>query len=328
MTFDSRFSIFKCRRLFAPALAALFLVGFAHAEPAATPSSKIENRKSKIAAPLLWKIASTADGAADSWLFGTIHLSRPELTTLPSRVREALDGADAVYTEIPADLPTMVALVPKMMLPDGATVDSVVGSENAAALEAAIQAINPALSLQPFSRFKPWAVIASILQLEDQMKYPGALALDMLLYQRAATAGKEVGGIETVDEQIAIFDSFTNAEHILMVEDTLRQLRALRDSKRSLSDQLTVLYLTGDLDHLVAELEKMESITDNPELTARFKDRLLYRRNDLMAERMAKRLRARPGTSYFFAVGAAHLQGPRGLIAALEKAGFTLSRVQ
>jgi uncharacterized protein YbaP (TraB family) len=57
-------------------------------------------------------------------------------------------------------------------------------------------------------------------------------------------------------------------------------------------------------------------------------DRLLYRRNAIMAERIIKRLRDHPNTSYFFAVGAAHLQGNRGLIAALEKAGFRLTRVQ
>lgn len=285
-------------------------------EPAATPRP----------APFLWKI----EGACKkpSWLFGTIHLPRPDVTNIPPVVRAALDSAGAVYTEIPADLPTMLALLPKMMLPDGGTVDAVLGKQTTAELEKEVKAMNPEFTLQPFLRFKPWAVIASILQLEDQMKYPGTLALDMLLYQRAAMAGKEVGGIETPDEQIAVFDAFTNAEQKLMVEDTIKQLREIRASKRNLSDDLARLYLAGDLDMLVTELEKMDSVTDNPELTAKFMDRLLYRRNALMAERIVQRLREHPDTSYFFAVGAAHLQGDRGLIAALKKAGFQLSRVQ
>lgn len=277
-------------------------------------------------APFLWKIEGA--GGKPSWLFGTIHLPRPDVTNIPPSVRGALDGTDAVYTEIPADLPTMLELLPKMMLPDGGTVDAVLGPQTTAELEKEVQAVNPEFTLQPFLRFKPWALIATLLQLDDQMKYPGALALDMLLYQRAAMAGKEVGGIETPDEQIAVFDAFTNAEQALMVRDTIRQLREIRAAKRNLSDDLARLYLAGDLDRLVAELEKMDAVTDHPELTAKFMDRLLYRRNALMAGRIAERLREHPGRSYFFAVGAAHLQGDRGLIAALEKAGFQLSRVQ
>jgi uncharacterized protein YbaP (TraB family) len=56
-------------------------------------------------------------------------------------------------------------------------------------------------------------------------------------------------------------------------------------------------------------------------------DRLRYRRNATMAGRIVRRLREHPDVSWFFAVGAAHLQGDRGLIAALEKAGFRLTRV-
>lgn len=293
---------------------------------ACAAASAQKTDKPEAAHPFLWKIEGA--GRKTSWLFGTIHLSRPDVTDLPPSVLEAVDHADAVYTEIPVDAPTMLALVPKMMLPNGATVDSLLGAKLTQQLVDEVKAIRPDFTLEPFARFKPWAVIASVLQLEDQMKYPGAVALDMLIFQRAAMAGKEVGGIETPDEQIAAFDAFTDAEQVLMVEDTIKQLREQRGSKQSFSDLLTNLYLAGDLDNLVYELTKMDSIDDNPELSAKFMDRLLYQRNDLMAGRITKRLREHPDTSYLFAVGAAHLQGDRGLIADLKKAGFQLTRVQ
>jgi len=45
-----------------------------------------------------------------------------------------------------------------------------------------------------------------------------------------------------------------------------------------------------------------------------------------MARRIAAKLRAHPGTGFFFAIGAAHLYGPQGVIALLEKEGFKLTR--
>lgn len=325
MILDFRFWILDSPRRGAGKIAAvlaLALCSGAPAEPAT--QSKIQDPKSKIAAPFLWKIEGA--GPKPSWLFGTIHLPRPDVTRIPPVVQAAADHADAVYTEISADPPTLLALVPKMMLPAGGTIDQALGPKLTAELQQEVRSINPAFDLQAFWRFKPWAVVASVLQLEDQMKYPGTLALDMLLFQRAAMAGQEVGGIETADEQVALFDAFSHDEQVLMVEDTLRQLRELRASRGSFSDFLAGLYLAGDLDRLMVELEKLDSVAGHPELSEKFLDRLLYRRNALMAERITARLHDHPDTSYFFAVGAAHLHGPRGLVAALEKAGFQVSR--
>jgi uncharacterized protein len=298
------------------AFAALLLaLGHANAQEAA-----------KAAAPLLWKIEGA--GKKPSWIFGTIHLPRPDVAALPPAVRSAIDQADAVYTEIPADIPTMLGLMPKMMLPKGQSVEKILGPKITADLETEIKAINPSLNLTPLSPLKPWAVVAMIAQLEDQMKYPGTLALDMIIFQRAAMAGKMVGGIETGDEQIAVFEGFTEAEQILMVEEAIRQMRELREKGGSVSDLLAKLYLAGDLDRLVTELMQLDASEDHPELTEKFMENLLYKRNVLMAERITKFMRDAPDTSWFFAIGAAHLQGDRGLLAALKKAGFKLTRVQ
>ena len=251
--------------------------------------------------------------------------------------RQDLGRTDAVYTEIPSDLPSMLALLPKMMLPGGKTIDKVISPALTAEVEKELKIIDPDFTLQPIAKFKPWAVAAMLLELGDQLKYPGTLAMDMIIFQRqagknmiifqrAALAGKETGGLETPDEQVAVFDGFTEAEQISMISDTIRQMRELRAAGHGVSDYLAELYLAGDLDHLVGELNKLDAGSD-PKLTEKFLDRLLYRRNALMAERIVRKLREHPDTSFFFAIGAAHLQGDRGVLAALEKAGFRLTRV-
>jgi len=279
----------------------------------------------KASHPYLWKIEKA--GLKPSWLFGTIHIQRPDITALPPVVAAALDQSDAVYTEIPADIGSMLALAPKMMLPKGQSLDKLLGAPLTEELDRQLKTLNPILSADAFFSLKAWAVAAMLLELPDQLKYPGAQALDTVIYQRGAAAHKEVGGIETPEEQFAVLDSFTDAEQVAMVKDTIRQLRSFQAQHRSMSDFLANLYLAGDLDALVKQLNDLDAGSTDPALNEKFLDRLLYRRNAIMAARMAKRLQDHPGTSYFFAVGSAHLQGDRGLIVALEKAGFRLTRV-
>lgn len=308
------------RIAFAPAFALLLLAPGALRGAEEVPPPAPKNP------PLLWKIEG--EGRKPSWIFGTIHLPRPDVATLSASVRDAVDHSDAVYTEIPADMQTMLELTPKMMLSNGRTIEKVIGPKLTSDLEAELKAINPSLTLAPLSMLKPWAVAASVPLLEDQMKYSGVIALDMVIFQRAAMAGKRVGGIETTDEQVAIFEAFSEAEQIDMLSDTVKQMREMREKGVSVSDLLAKLYLAGDLDQLVKELMQLDESAEHPELTKKFLDRLLYRRNTLMAERMVKFLRAEPQTTWFFAVGAGHLQGDKGILADLEKAGFKLTRVQ
>jgi hypothetical protein len=324
-----RFSIFDWRRARAPwlaALACLFLAGWVHAEvPAA--QSKIDNQKSKIGSPYLWKITPPGGGAT-SWLFGTIHLQRPDVARLIPAVQTALDHSNAVYTELPMDTATMLGIAPRLVLPKDQTLDALLGPKLTADLQSELKLVNPLLTLGPLNHLKPWAIAATLLELGDQLKYPMSQPLDILIYQRGAEAHKEVGGIETVDEQLAIFDDLSPADQVALVRETIGQLREVRAKDESASDILARLYLAGDLDKLVAELMKWDAAGADPQLEARLMDRLLYRRDAIMAERMLGKLREHPSTSYFFAVGAAHLQGDRGLLASLRKAGYRLDRVQ
>ncbi len=303
------------------AFALLFAPGLLFAE--ATPETASEKTESR--APLLWKIEGA--GNKPSYLFGTIHLTRPSITKLAPPVEKAFLQADAVFTEVPVDMATMLNASQQMLLPDGKTLRDLLSEEQLGKLSAELAAMNPVFTVDIFLRFKPWAVAATLSVLEDQMKYPGALALDMLLFQRAAMAGKETGGIETLDEQLGIFEAFTLAEQIQMLDESIDYMRAAREEGVTAIDRLVEVYLAGDLAGIDAELEKWNSAS-NSELNERFMERLLYKRNVHMAERIERMMREHPDTGYFFAIGAGHLGGERGVIALLEKAGLKLTRVE
>lgn len=296
-------------------VAFLAALGGAIAQPAPAPA--------KPGPPFLWRIDG---GKKPSWIFGTIHLQRPDVARPPAAVRKALDGADAVYTEIPMDSTTLLNLLPRLQLPEGKTLESILGKDLSAELERELKTIHPSLELGALSKMRPWVAMATLLEMEDQMKYPGSLPLDLNLFQRAAMAGKEVGGIETPEEQLAVFEELTAAEEADMIRATIKQVRAIRAGGQSPSEMLTQLYLAGDLDALVAKLNELDAAADNPALTEKLMERLLYRCNAVMTERIVKMLRDHPDKSFFFAVGAAHLPGDRGILADLEKAGFKPTR--
>lgn len=273
------------------------------------------------ARPFLWRI----DGAKPSYVFGTIHLSSPNVTKLAPATTAALDAADAFFAELPLDPASQLKLAGALMH-DGEPLEKVLPKDLYERAEAELKRINPALNLQPFAKMKLWAVGIAVGMIEEQLKYIGAPPLDTVLFNRAAAAGKEAGGLETIAEQMAVFDGFSQAEQIRMLRGTLDDIERARREGRSPIDELRTAYLSGDL----AQVEKttnewMEHI--EADLRTRVEEALFTRRNALMAERMVAKMKAAPEKSFFFAVGAGHLYGADGVLSRLEKAGCKLTRV-
>jgi uncharacterized protein YbaP (TraB family) len=152
------------------------------------------------------------------------------------------------------------------------------------------------------------------------------LPLDAILFTKAKNAGKEVGGIETVDEQMKLFDVFSKEEQIAMLTATLDDMEKARKEGRSPLAELQKAYLSGDLDVLDKTLNEWMQGLD-PKLLASFMEVLFHKRNQAMAERIGAKVKAAPDKSQFFAIGAGHLLGDTGVLKLLEKQGLKLTRV-
>ena len=170
---------------------------------------------------------------------------------------------------------------------------------------------------------KPWflAIEVSFIDHLAELKRP----VDERIYQRAQVAGKEVGGLETVKEQLDVFDGLSDSEQVSMVEEALDQRdKAKKDGRDPLHDLLAA-YLTGDEGELERTLDR-DYDPKNP-LDVKMRARLLTDRNVHMAERIVERTRRSPAKSWLFAVGSAHLLGTDGVVAKLRAAGLTVERV-
>lgn len=271
--------------------------------------------------PYLWRI----DGAKPSYLFGTIHLANPDVTKLASVTTRAVDSVDALYCELPFDMASQMQMA-GALLGAGKPLSEVLPKDLYGRAEAELKRINPVLDLKPFDRMQVWALAMTISVLEEQLKYMGAQPVDAILYNRAAAAGKEVGGIETIAEQMGLFDQFSAEEQNAMLRGTLDDMERARREGRSSLAELHAAYLSGEMERVEKTITDWMS-TIEPGLRNKLVESLFTKRNKLMAERIAAKLKGAPAKSFFFAIGAGHLYGTTGVVALLEKAGYKVTRV-
>ncbi len=277
--------------------------------------------------PLLWKIEGKGL-EKPSYLFGTIHLGAEEVTTLHPEARKAFESADAVYTEVPMDAASQLAAAPMMMRKDGKTLNESLGEEISARLDGELKIINPALDSSAFQHLATWVVGMTLPLLPDQLA--GKKALDIVLWEKAAAAGKKTGAMETFAGQVGIFAEMSEEDQVVMLSETMRMLKEDREKERNSMASLTAAYVSGDVDKVEAEMERgMKEMAEgeHKELAEKLMKRLLADRDVTMAATIAGILAKDPGSIHFFAAGAAHFSSKTSIRSHLEKAGYTVTRI-
>ena len=280
--------------------------------------------------PFLWRI----EGTMPSYLYGTVHVPDARVLELPEVVRRAFNASDVFTAEIPLDAATQVGMMGKIMLPPGQDLRKLAGEDVFARVVRVVgkvlgSSVPPgaadifAMVLAPM---KPWAVMGQVELLEYLPDISaGRQPLDAMLYGMADKAGKELGALETVDEQVAVFEGFTPEEQVRLLVSALDDIEKPRPGGLSPAQELVNLYLAGDLNQLSAELDQQNP--DDQALKKKMVARVVDDRNAKMAEKIAARCAAKPARSYFFAVGALHYAGETGIINQLTKKGVKITRL-
>ena len=260
---------------------------------------------------LLWEVSKP--GVVASHLFGTIHSEDPQVLQLDGRVQAAFDAAHSVVLEVLLDTDAMQYSSAAMLLLDGRMLDGIIGTElfNQASRVCSSRGI-PEVVLQ---RMKPWAVAVTL-----SMPVPETgQVLDMMLYQDALLANKPVHGLETIGEQLDVFDTLPESAQIMLLRDALENFPGID----ALHEELLQAYKRRDLGALMAINDASMPIGDQ-RLADDLQRRLIRDRNRLMAERMQPYLEQ--GRA-FVAVGALHLPGADGLLQLLQQRGYALQVV-
>jgi hypothetical protein len=252
------------------------------------------------------------DGEPVGYLFGTIHAEDARVLTLPGPVERAFVDSPRLFVEVNMDGASLLASVAAMLLDDGRELGDILdptlyGETVAAAARLGL----PEVALR---YYKPWA-LAILLSLPPSET---GQFLDLVLYKRALELNKEVAGLETIQEQLDLFDSLSEEDQILLLRDTLNNLEQLPVIFQTLLDR----YLARDLQGLVEINRQLLGGSAEP-LVERFQAKAVDERNRRMVARLEAPLE-RGGV--FVAVGALHLPGEQGILRLLERRGYRIVR--
>ena len=172
------------------------------------------------------------------------------------------------------------------------------------------------LPLAPLQLFKPWSLAMTLQGLEWQKAgLDPELGLDKHFYDRAKQTGMAVQGLETLDFQLQQFDGMPMALQERLLASTLKEMATTKDSVGALARA----WKEGD----AATIEGLavEDLKTEPAMY----QRLLVDHNRNWLPKI-EALFSRP-TPAFVIVGAAHLVGSDGLLAALRSRGYTVAQM-
>ena len=192
-------------------------------------------------------IVARADGALHSlwelhgkhntvYLLGSIHVLRQTDYPLAAPVLEAYANAKSLLMEVNLEEINLEQVQSEMlgsaMLPEGKTLPDVLGNQRYARASALAREVG--VDLSNFDQFAPWFAAEAISQLQlAQLGFQPEAGVEMYFLQRARTDGKSVAGLETVHDQISLFQNMsmdTQAEYLLSSLEQAKDLPAQVDS--------------------------------------------------------------------------------------------------
>jgi uncharacterized protein YbaP (TraB family) len=272
----------------------------------------------------LWKISR--NDLPDSWLFGTMHMATNKVSTLPESARTALDRSDKVLVEITDMMDpekaqaTIIKLKHLTFRLDGSTIEADISAQQLEKLKAAIG--ERALPYELAIRMQPWMLAPAISNqlCEVVAKQQGKLFLDAKIMRIALDNGKELVALETTEEQLSAIASMPKDFQITSLVETLELGEKLDDIKETMKN----LYVKGEIGMILPVIRHFSDESMNNIGFKEFQEKLVVQRNLKMAERANSHFEK---GNVFMAVGALHLPGENGLVALLERHGFSVETV-
>ncbi|HJZ77632.1 MAG TPA: TraB/GumN family protein [Vicinamibacterales bacterium] len=263
-----------------------------------------------------WKVTGKNGGVL--YLIGSVHLLSNDFYPLQPALEAAYKDSDLLVEEVDmaelTDPASQITLLGKAMLPSATPLDKVISSETYQLLVKRATALG--LPVEPFKLLKPWMAALTLVQTEwQQAGFDPQLGLDKHFYDQAKADGMATQGLETAEYQISRLDGMTMEQQEHLLAESLREL----DDEKANMKKLVEAWRSGD----AAAVEKivLSDLKAEPVLY----QRLLVERNHNWLPKI-EALFARPKHA-LVVVGAAHLVGPDGLLAALRAKGYTVEQL-
>ena len=281
-------------------------------------------------AQLLYKISGNGL-EKPSYIVGTYHLAPGTFADSIPGLKDAFASCKQIYGEL--DMQDALSdenrdkLEKAQLLPEGTTLSSLLTKEQMDRVNALMRETigadmtNPMLAAQ-FDKMTPTALSTTLTVFAFIKKSPNFNPMNLLdshLQLLAQKQGMVIKGLETVDFQVDVLYGGSlekQVEELMCVVDNF-------DDVVEMAEFVTAAYFSQDLDQLldVTNEESEGPCASSPESN----DNLIYNRNANWVKAMPDIMRQAPT---FFAVGAAHLCGDKGVLRLLEQAGYKIEGVK
>ena len=255
---------------------------------------------------LFYKIQK--ENEAPSFLLGTIHLYPANDYTFSDTLLNCIENCDQLVCEL--DMlnldPNGIAQIAVMK--DGMLISDLLDSAQFAQVDERVRQFMGA-PLQLINNWKP-ALIAMLIQDEGNgnLQTMASMEMDIVL----SSGEKVTGGLESLEEQINLFDVMSYKEQ---AEYLLEALEVTGDQTDF--ELLFETYLSQDLNIL-------DSLLFTDDFLNTHKSTFLDQRNLNWIPKIDS---ISGNRKVFFAVGAGHLHGEKGLLLLLREAGFDIEAI-
>ena len=250
--------------------------------------------------------------AQPSYLYGTIHIICKDDFVMNEATKQKFSEAQQVYLEIDMDDPKMMPeMMKSMYMTDGSTLKTLMSEAD---YQKVSQFFKDSLktNIGMMDKMKPFVL--------SSMTIPKLIACPSQSYEEtfvkmAKNENKEVLGLETVQEQFGALDKMGMKKQADLM--LVKMVENWNEGKQELK-QLITDYKNQDVEAMLEDMEKSKT------MDAEFEEDLLATRNQNWIPKIQKIAKEKPT---FFAVGAGHLGGKKGVITLLRESGFTVKAI-
>ncbi len=262
----------------------------------------------------LWRI--TKDGHT-SYLYGTMHVAKPDWMFPGPHVLQALRATDTVALELDVMDPDIQERMKKGMAGlHGAPLPEPLEKRVRQQAQSLCVPYDQLAGMPPEMQVDTLGMVAARWEGLD-----AAYAIDAVLAGLGHGSKRNMVSLETPELQLQAMLMKTPAETAAYVEDSLDELESSRS--RALIKRLSQAWANADyaeMEHFTDWCECLKTATERETMK-----RLLDDRNPALAAKIDAL--HKEGKRVFAAVGSAHRFGPLGLPALMEKRGYTVERV-
>ena len=271
-----------------------------------TFTSMSYGQDNKLSNSILWKIESP-DLGKSSYLLGTLHMMCEEDFSIPEKVKAALKNSEQLVLEINLSDPLEMQALQKEVI-NSPKISETLNEDQFATLDSISQGVMgaPLKTFDAYGLTSFYSIIIMKMLPCSQVK-----SMESELTQMALENKLSIAGFETATSQYsAIGKAYPPIENYRLI--------LLHEEYNKDFNEAIKLYKNEDIEEASNLLMKEEYMDSNA------KEHLLKIRNQQWLNKVPGMMASK---SNLFAVGAAHLVGPYGLIQLLKEKGYRVTPV-